>query len=211
MSENNQHKPGIDVSNWQGTIDWQQVKAAGVQFAFIKASEGIDFQDPFFAANIKEARLAGIACGAYHFFQPMHPVDSQAENFLSMIGALEKGDLPPVLDVETPAAWSLLPLTDRVNAVTNWMSLVEAKLGITPLIYMSSSFAGSVLGSASGLAKYPLWVAHYTQSAVPWVPAPFQSWSFWQYSNTGKIDGITGDVDLDWFLGNQDDLQKLRM
>ena len=202
--------PGIDVSNWQGAIDWQKVKAAGVQFAFIKASQGIDFHDRFFAANIEAGRRLGIACGAYHFFEPTQPAQSQAENFLSMQSALEKGDLPPVLDVETPAKWSALPIADRVKAVTTWLSIVEKQLGATPLIYMSSSFAGDVLGADSELNRYPLWVAHYTKAVVPWVPAPFKTWAFWQYSNTGKTDGITGDVDQDWFNGSLDDLQRLR-
>jgi lysozyme len=210
VSAENTYIPGIDVSNWQGTIDWQKVKSAGVQFVFIKASQGTGFHDRFFPVNIKAARLSGIACGAYHFFEPMQPAQSQAENFLSMLGALEKGDLPPVLDVETPANWTPLSVADRVKAVTVWLGLVEKQLGTKPLLYMSSSFSGDVLGADSELKRYPLWLAHYTKAAQPWVPAPFQSWAFWQYSNTGKTDGITGDVDQDWFNGNVDDLQKLR-
>ena len=96
---------GIDVSQFQLTVDWTKVKAAGAQFVFIKASEGVTITDPNFAVNRQGAKAAGLICGAYHLFRPRDTVQAQVDNFVAAVGTVEVGELPPVLDVEVPADW----------------------------------------------------------------------------------------------------------
>lgn len=207
MTENNKATAerlfGIDVSRYQGTIDWQKVKAAGVKYAFIKATEGQTFVDPMFARNWRELKAKGIPRGAYHFFRPSTNLQGQIDNFCKVVGSLEPGDLPPVLDVEVPSLWTHLTVKQRLALVNGWMKGVEEKLGVKPIIYLSSSFAGDVLGGDASLRPYILWVAHYTSRPSPRVPAPWADWNFWQYSESGTVDGIKDQaVDLNHFNGS---------
>ncbi|HEY9733298.1 MAG TPA: GH25 family lysozyme [Drouetiella sp.] len=214
---------GIDVSHHNGTIDWNKVKAAGVNFVFIKASEGLTLGDDQYATNIAKARALGIPAGAYHFFIPTSSVSQQVTNFCNQVGRLQPGDLPPVLDVEVPSRWVTAPeeaaqmhtawlamtVDRRVAKVIEWMDGVEKQLGVTPILYASSNFVRDTLGGSPKLKKYRLWVANYKVS-VPTIPAPFTDWAFWQDSETGTVSGITGNVDTDWFNGTAAQLNALK-
>jgi lysozyme len=199
---------GLDVSSFQMTIDWQALKNAGIVFAFVKATEGLTIKDPTFSANMEGARAVGILVGPYHLFHPKDDFDRQVEFFLSTVGAMPAGDLPPVLDVELPEEWMIFSVTERVSFVQGWLESVQRKTGLNPIIYLSSSFAGDVLDNADFLRDYPLWVADYTSASSPEVPVVFPRWTFWQYSETGRVDGITDDVDLDLFNGTVQQLVK---
>ncbi len=200
---------GLDVSHWQGQVDWKLVKDAGVQFVYVKATEGIGYVDSWYDRHIAGAKAAGLPCGSYHFFQPTESVAKQVENFVHRVGPLKVGDLPPVLDVEMPPDWSGINVSERVKGVSDWLVAVEQQLGVTPIIYMSPSFAGDELGHPAFLKKYQLWVAHYTLATAPTVPAPFTSWLFWQYSETTAVPGVQGHADVNWFNGTLDDLRQL--
>lgn len=205
-----EHLFGIDVSRHQGTIDWGKVKAAGVNYCFIKSSEGSTWKDNKFDFNWAEAKKHGIIRGAYHFFRPNAPVSNQVNNIVSVVGKLEKGDLPPVLDAEVPQSWKRFSLQKRIGMIQDWMKGVEDGLGIQPIIYLSPSFADEILQGAEEMSEYKLWLAHYTSRSSPRVPRPWSDWTFWQYSETGKVDGInTGSVDLNRFQGSLDDLKRL--
>ncbi len=200
---------GIDVSHHQNEVQWDKCAAAGVVFAFLKATEASTFVDRRFAYNWSETKKNGIVRGSYHFFRPRSVVENQVSNFLAVQGRLEAGDLPPVLDLEVPESWRSLSLKKRIAIVRQWLDAVEAALDIKPIIYLSSSFAGDVLGNDAFLKNYLLWVANY-QVSKPRVPAPWSKWDFWQYSETGKVTGVpTGSVDLNWFQGTRSDLMKL--
>lgn len=213
---------GIDVSHHNGTIDWNKVKAAGVNFVFIKASEGLTLGDDQFATNVARARSLGIPAGAYHFFIPTSSVAQQVTNFCNQVGSLQPGDLPPVLDAEVPSrwvtdptaaadmhvAWQPMTVDQRVAKIIEWMDGVEKRLGVRPILYASTSFVRDTLGGSSKLLKYRLWLANYAPS--PTVPAPYSTWDFWQDSETGTIAGITGKVDTDWFNGTVTQLNALR-
>ncbi len=176
---------GIDVSHHNGTIDWSKVKKAGVNFVYIKASEGLTLGDDQYATNIAGARAQSIPPGAYHFFIPTSSVAQQVTNFCSKVGSLQAGDLPPVLDAEVPSRWITAPaeaaqmhavwlgmtVDQRVAKIVEWMDGVEKQLGVTPILYASSSFVRDILGGSPKLNKYLLWVAHY-KVAAPTVPAP---------------------------------------
>lgn len=206
---------GIDVAHHEGLIDWLSVRNAGVLYAFLKASEASTFKDKRYKFNRAQCAANGIPSGGYHFFRPHAPVSRQITNLVSMVGAMQEGELPPVLDLEVPESWRSLSLNQRNKIVRQWLDGVEAALNVKPIIYLSSSFAGDILGSQKWLQDYILWVAHYTRAANPRVPEPWKSssnrtWTFWQYSETGRVDGISDDlVDLNRFNGTAADLKNL--
>lgn len=200
---------GLDLSHYQtrAKIDWKKLKAK-MSFVFIKATEGAHYDDPTFSANWRSARAAGIPRGAYHYFRPGESVQSQVDNFIDTVKQLELGDLPPVLDVENPKRWDGLSAKQSADMVVAWLTEVEKRLGMKPIIYASYFFIGDVLGSDPRLANWPLWMARYrTRNEAS--PKPFKHWTFWQFTETGTASGIVGPVDLDVFDGTQDDLLKL--
>lgn len=197
--------PGIDVSGWQGNIDWARVKAAGIQFAFIRLSDGAKFRDSKFERNWAGAKAAGVIRGVYQFFRPEQSATAQADMMIAAIGAHEPGDLPPVIDVEEAGG---LPPATVAGAVRTWVDRVQAALGVAPIIYTGPAFWRSQVGAAASFAPNALWIAQWS-SREPNLPAPWSRWTFWQYTNKGSIDGISGDVDRNWFNGSLAELQEL--
>lgn len=191
--------PGIDVSHWRGTIDWSAVAADGVEFAFVKATEGGDYTDPRFAENWAASKRAGVVRGAYHFFRPQTDAAAQAAHFLRTV-QLAPGDLPPVLDVEVTDGRSAESIAAGVRT---WLQEVERATGRRPIIYTRASFWTAQMGG--GFGAYPLWVAHYGVSA-PNIPAGWSRWTFWQHSDAGRVEGVSGGVDLNWFNGGRAEL-----
>ncbi len=206
--------PGIDVSHHQGNVNWHAVAEAGISFAFVKATDGGTFTDPQFGTNWIGVKDAGIIRGAYHFFRPAKPVDSQVENFVRTVREIGDGDLPPVLDLEeapTPHGdeWEDVSGEQRVPLVLTWLEAVEARLGQKPIIYTRRGFVTLELPNPAPLAQHLLWIAHFTSKSTPTVPSIWSTWTFWQYSDGGKVDGIVGHVDLDRFNGSSSDLAAL--
>jgi GH25 family lysozyme M1 (1,4-beta-N-acetylmuramidase) len=196
---------GLDVSQWQGTIDWSGVAYAGKAFVIMKASEGQTFADPKYAANHAGARAYGIRVGAYHFAAPdTSPNDAiiEADSFVQKMAILP-GDLNPALDLEQTGGLNTADLQAWVGA---WLNEVYAKLGMRPMIYTSPSFWSSHMGNTSLFAVQGytvLWIAHWFVSA-PTVPASNwggHGWTFWQYTDCGHVLGISGCVDLDRYNG----------
>ena len=197
---------GIDISHWQGEIDWTQVRAAGKAFAFMKASEDIDFIDGTYVLNRARARSAGLVTGAYHFAQPdRSPADAQAEadHFLAT-AAIADGDLPPVLDLERANGLTPAELQGWVKA---YLERIRARTGVRGVIYTSPNFWTRNMGGTDWFATNGyrvVWVAHWTTGPAPTVPASDWAgfgWTFWQYTSSGSVAGITGRVDLDRFDG----------
>jgi lysozyme len=201
---------GIDVSTYQGRIDWRKVRQAGIKFAFIKATEGSTIIDDRLAENRRNARANGIPCGYYHFFRPRSSVQGQIDNFVKALGTLYPGDLPPVIDIEVPDQWQEIAVDQRIVLIKTFLDGVKAALGVDPIIYCSAYFPDDVLGNAKILANYPLWVAQYTSKSSPRVPAPWGFWTFWQYTDTGRIPGIPGEVDVNKFNGSLEQLAKFQ-
>lgn len=192
---------GIDVSDHQGTVDWNAVRQAGQIFAFVKATDGITWTDPEFATNWSGAKAAGLLRGAYHFYETNDDPADQANNFLSAV-QLEPGDLPPVVDIETTKSGQ--SAAQIVKDLQTWLDLVEQATGRVPIIYTNPSYWDSLGTSAFG--RYPLWVAEYGVSS-PKLPSGWTSWTFWQFSESGTVAGISGSVDLDVFSGSLAELQ----
>ena len=187
---------GIDVyhgDNNGSPIPWNKVKSAGMSFAFCKATEGTTFVDSSFATNWAGMKSAGLVRGAYHFFHADLDPTTQANFFLSTVGAVGPGDML-VLDMETTN--NQTEATIVAHALT-FLQTVETKTGIKPLLYTSPLF----LSSFGGLGAYPLWVANYGVSC-PDVPSAWKTYTFWQSTSTGSLSFITGALDMDSFNGS---------
>ncbi|MBL7697252.1 MAG: glycoside hydrolase family 25 protein [Chitinophagaceae bacterium] len=196
---------GIDVSKYQNVIDWSSVKAMEVDdvrisFAFIKATEGNVNEDKYFKRNWTKARSAKLTRGAYHFFIATKSGKTQAENFISSVD-LEPGDLPPVLDIEQTYGVSGTRLKQRVK---EWLVTVEEYYGVKPIIYTNVDFYRQHL--ENDFDNYPLWVAHYINKGKPRI---YRDWHFWQYSETGRVNGILSKVDFNVFNGDSAEFRRL--
>ena len=182
---------GIDVSYWQGTIDWQKVAGAGYAFAYVRISHGVS-ADTCGHRNLTAARDAGLRVGAYHYLEAHLPAEPQAAAFLELLGG-DPDDLPPVLDLESPKEG-----LDAGARALAFLRAVEAATGQRPMVYTGLEVSGRChLERTPELADWPLWVAHWTSRPEPRLPAPWTSWQVWQRSNALVVPGIRGTVDLD--------------
>ncbi|OXL82739.1 hypothetical protein BCV73_06290 [Paenibacillus sp. SSG-1] len=199
------HAKGIDVSHWQGIIDWKKVRGAGYSFAFLKATEGSRIVDDRFRANAQDAKNAGLLVGAYHFTRAASTDDvkNEVDHFLQVIesaGGLSAFKLPFVLDIETKEGQTKARISQIVNT---WGTQFKQRTGRTVMIYTFPSFIDSYLDSSLG--SYPLWYAYYA-SGTPANKAGWKAWEFIQYTNKGKVPGISGDVDLNEYKGSEAEL-----
>lgn len=197
---------GIDVSSYQGRINWKQVKAmregnVHISFAFIKATEGVLSVDPYFQRNWREAPKAGIVCGAYHFFLPQKSGTWQAKFFLQTVKT-EKGDLPMVVDVER--LYRVKPEKMR-EQLESFIKVIENQTGIKPIIYTNVKFYQDYLqGYFDG---YTLWIAHYYQPQL--LVSNKTNWRFWQHSDKARVNGINHVVDFNVFKGDSTEFERL--
>lgn len=201
---------GIDVSHYQGNIDWSVLRNANmgadpVSFVIIKATEGENIMDDCFNDNFYQARRNGILRGAYHFLVPDVSAKKQAHFFLRQ-AHLEEGDLPPVLDIEDEARWLAAGKNKRQiqKMALEWLDIVEEHYKVPPIIYSSYRFRRDIL-SDKRFEKYPFWIAHYFVDS----PTCDLSWMFWQHTDNGRVDGIEGSVDCNVFSGNIDELKNI--
>jgi len=204
--------PGIDISHHNGCLNWAAIVKAGVAFAYAKATEGASCSDPLFGANWRGIRDAGILRGAYHFLHPGSPPEQQADFFLNTVGGLKAGDLPPVLDIEETRPvdeWGKIAAAERVPLILRWLLRVEDQTGIRPVIYTRRGWVADELPAPGSLSQYPLWVAAYTNAPKPPLPKGWQTWAFWQYTESGSLPGVQGVFDMDRFNGSSGDLASL--
>lgn len=193
---------GIDVSHWQGAIDWAKVAGAGKAFVYIKASEDTDFVDDRYATNRSRAKANGLYVGAYHFARPeTTPGDAvaEADHFIDTAGPAS-GELIPVLDLEQTGGLDSSTLRAWVKA---FLQRVYDRTGVRAAIYTSPSFWSNKMANTGWFAAngyQVLWVAHWTTATSPTLPASNwggYGWTFWQYTSSGTVPGIEGRVDLD--------------
>ena len=198
---------GIDVSHWQDNIKWKKVAASGVNFALMKASESKKYKDKKFETNWIGCRQNGIRCGAYHFFRPSVDGKLQADNLLSQldkVGYGEKADLLPTLDCEDFDGSSKSKYQKELQAC---LDRVEAKIGKKPIIYTLRSFWKKI--ADPDFSAYPLWVVDLSSVDSPRLPKHWNDYVVWQYTFTGSVNGISGNVDRDRFKGSIKDLDKI--
>lgn len=197
---------GLDAARYQGAIDWPQARAAGISFAWLKATEGGDHIDPGFSRNARPARAAGVRVGAYHFYYFCRSAADQAKWFIANVPR-HAGDLPPVLDIEwnhTSPSCQLRPSGARVRAeMRTFLDMLERHYGTRPVVYTDPAFyADNDLGQMSGVE---FWLR--SVSAHPSERYPGERWSFWQYTGTGVAPGVGGTVDLNAFAGSREGWQ----
>jgi lysozyme len=194
---------GVDVSYHNDTVSWSKVKAAGRSFAFARTSDGLTDLDDQFATNWKAMKAAGLVRGAYQFFRARHGGVELADLMVKQIsdaGGLKVGDLPPVLDFETLDDQSAATAVSRAK---DWIARIQTKLGVKPIVYTGNNMSDAI---GTNFKDYELWVAHY-EVDCPRIPAGWRTWTFWQSSETGAVNGIAGhSVDLDFFQGKASDL-----
>ena len=198
---------GIDISHHQGDIRWDtlaehaRIKDCPIRFVVMKATEGTTIVDENFRENFRQARNFGFVRGAYHFWSTKSGATEQARYFIRNV-RLEDGDLPPVLDVEHKAA-DMTDIQFR-DSVLKWLNIVEKHYRVKPIVYTYYKFKTQYLGDAV-FNQYPYWIAHYYVDQVEY-DGP---WKFWQYTDAGRMPGISGYVDLDIFNGSLSDLYEL--
>lgn len=203
---------GIDISRWNGRIDFGRVRQSGKRFVIAKATEGRLYTDDAYARNRAGAMAAGLAFTAYHFAHPdttRGDATLEADHFVAVAG-LRHGMLVPALDLESG---QLLGTAALQTWVKTWLRRVYVRLGVKPTIYTTPAFWQSYMGNTRWFADngyHVVWVAHW-DARTPATPAgnwSGRAWTFWQYSNCGNVPGVSGCVDLDRFGGT--DLSKLR-
>ncbi len=194
---------GLDVSYYQGVIDWAQVKSANKAFAIARISDGLTYVDTQFGRNWAALREVGLVRGAYQYFEPAQDAAAQADMVVAAVGKLGPGDLPVQLDIEATGGQSSSTI---VSQMQSWIDRVTEGTGKRPFIYTAKYFWNDHVASTQ-FESFPLWVANYDVTC-PDLPDAWAGWTLWQYSDRGAVPGIGGDVDLDRFQGTLEDLDR---
>ncbi|MGA5418475.1 GH25 family lysozyme [Streptomyces pseudogriseolus] len=211
---------GVDTSHYNHSggkpIDWNQVRSSGQDLAFVKATEGADWQDPWCTLDLRGVRQAGLPHGPYHFYSRTPGAD-QARNFVSTVKAAgymgkAAGELPPVLDLEQQQG--RCPANFGIADVRAFLTTVTSHLGVKPIVYTTKSFVDACMGGdGSVLAGHVMWQPRYkSDSNEPaLMPGAGQGWKIWQYAETGSVPGVpsAGHVDLNVFRGSLAELRQL--
>lgn len=198
---------GVDVSAYQGEIDWQTLSGQDISFAFIKATEGSSFVDKSFAYNFEQAQDTDLAVGAYHFFSYDSEGRTQAEHFIDTVEAFE-GMLPPVVDLEFYGDYAKNPPERKYvdEQLKTMLSILEEHYGQKPIIYATETSYELYL--SGDYAEYDIWIRNV-------ITRPRMSdgrrWTFWQYTNRERLDGYNGDekhIDVNVFNGGLEGYQE---
>lgn len=196
---------GVDVSSFNGTVDWSAVASSGKTFAYARVSDGTTFIDPTFDQNYAGIKTAAMARGAYQTFEPAQDPIAQATLLLEKLALpLQTGDLPPALDLEVTGGQSASTIAAGIQT---WLTTVRSSTGRMPVIFTSRYFWDDSV-QATTFGDYPLWVIQWGVTC-PTLPIGWSEWKFWMYSYTGSVSGISGQADLDEFNGSQQDLNAI--
>ncbi|MFT3836884.1 MAG: GH25 family lysozyme [Myxococcaceae bacterium] len=188
--------PGIDVSEWQGAINWQDVANAGFKYAITRINDGYH-QDPYFGGNWDSIKQVGMIRGAYQFYEPNIDPTTQANWVINAVGVLGPGDLPVTLDVEWTSG------TPNAADIGSWVAQVQAGTGKVPMIYTAVGYWNQYFNGE--FSNLDLWVANYGVNC-PSMPSSWGGWLFWQWGG-GPVAGIAGNVDQNVFNGTEDELR----
>ena len=197
---------GIDISEYQGTIRWDSVGVVEndfpIRFIFVRATVGTDRPDLKFADNWNAIPKRGFLRGAYHYYRPNENSAQQAQLFIKTV-VLQKGDFPPILDIEQmPRKQSMAQLKVGIQ---NWLNIVENHYGVRPILYSSERFYTDFL--KDDFPEYTFWIANYNFFVENLKP----DWKFWQFTEKGTGSGISGFVDINFFNGNEADLNAMTL
>ncbi len=192
---------GIDVSLHQGDIDFVKVRADAIGYVFIRSTDGITYQDQSFKTNYNNAKAAGLYVGAYHFYRNEDDPHKQLDNFIKNT-ELENGDLAPVVDIEK---FHQADERGFEKDLQTFLDGLEKHYRLKPIIYSGTNFANQYLANFS---NYPLWLADYNPGP-PEIPGKWNTWAFWQWSESGRVSGITAVVDMSRFNHKDYEFQDL--
>lgn len=191
------HMHGIDVSHYQGHIDWKTVANSGnVGYVYIKATESNTLVDDTYEYNIAEARRHGIKAGSYHFFRPGVNALAQYNNFRRVVNKRHQ-DLLPLIDVEVTGGVTVATLHARLQ---EFLRLVTEEYGRRPIIYTGKNFYNKYFAPYPNFKAYKFMIAQYTPQEEPYLNDG-DDYLIWQYTGHGHVDGIRGDVDQSRFVG----------
>lgn len=191
---------GVDLSHYQGTVDWEILSNEDIQFAYIKATEGSSHVDEQFAANWQQAGKTSLKVGAYHFFSFDSPGETQAMNFITSVG-IRDGMLPPAIDVEYYADKRNNPPDSKAvqEQLQAMICQIESYYQTTPVIYATEEVWERYL--KGHFDDYPIWIRNVITK-----PKIQEPWTFWQYTNRARLKGYTGEetfIDLNVFHGSE--------
>jgi lysozyme len=198
---------GVDLSHWDGTINWKEVEGESIYFAYLKATEGTDYVDPSFQTNWSEIHHTSLRRGAYHFYLPELPEKEQAlqaHNFINTVKKLEPGDLPPMLDVEIDPEISVEQFQSRLLLVIHD---IVFHLGVKPIIYTSKELYTKYLTWHGSFQPYEVWIAAYSFTRPELTDK--KPMRIWQFTDRAHVRGINSLVDMDIFYTTPDDLANL--
>ncbi|MEZ4294169.1 MAG: GH25 family lysozyme [Polyangiaceae bacterium] len=193
--------PGIDVSVWQATVNWDSVAGDGIKFAIARASYGTS-KDSYFDQNWAGMKNAGLVRGAYQYWLPSKDPIAQAQAMLDIMGPLGPGDLPPVVDVEQTDG---LGPAEIVSRLKQWIGHVESAIGRKPIIYSGKYFWQDNVKSTDFL-DYPLWIPNYSLECPDLPNGYWSDWHFFQYTDKGSVKGVSGNVDRNDWNGTLEEL-----
>lgn len=195
---------GVDVSTYQGLIDWETLAAQDISFAFIKATEGSSFTDLFFAYNYEQAQKTHLRIGAYHFFSFDSPGETQAKHYIETVPKID-GMLPPVIDVEFYGDKKSNPPTQETvrEQLSVMIALLREQYGCAPILYAAED-------------TYERYLANHFPECDIWIRSVYTSphltdgreWTFWQYTNRKRLDGYEGEerfIDMNVFSGTEEE------
>lgn len=185
---------GIDISSWQKNVNFSKVKNSGIDIVYIKSSEGTRYIDPYFESNYKNAKANGLKVGFYHYVTARNVTQAKEQaNFFARIISGKQIDCKLAMDFESFGNLSV----SQINEISKvFLETLESATKTSPIIYSNAYSAREIFSSS--LNKYPLWVANYGVSK-PGSNGKWSSWVGWQYTSTGRVDGISGNVDRNKF------------
>lgn len=212
---------GIDISSHNGPINWQVARASGLDFAFIKATEGTGYRWNGFVEAWAAAKSVGVLRGAYHFMRWDVDPTAQSAYFLGTVPAEDRGELPLTVDVEGPGdgagrmvrwdadgeRWVEYDTVEALRRLRVFVDNVTLVTGKKPILYTYPSMWHDTLGNPTTFTDCPLWIANY-RVRQPTIPGGWAKWTFWQWTDSGSLPGVSGIVDKDVYNGSADELRQ---
>ena len=195
VTASEEHYKGIDVSNWQGNINFQEVKEDGIQIVYIKAGEGFQEKDPYFEQNYQNATEANLEIGCYFYVTATNVQEAQRQaNYFVELLKDKTYQCRPAMDFEVFTGLSKSQMNEIAET---FMETLENAIEITPVLYSDRYYVDSLWSQT--LTKYPLWIAEYDGENEPKNTGKWSEWTGFQYADSGKVKGISGNVDRDYF------------
>jgi len=205
---------GVDITAAHGAFDWKAAATAGVKFGYVTHTGGAAQPTAALDANWRAMKDVGILRGACHYLRPLKDPEGQARHFGELLRAIGGSELPPAVRVKTVPTqtglneWDVLRPDKRVELLLRWLKILEETSERKCVLSTNAAFVRRYLSGATEVAEYDLWIAEYRPDGQPATPGPWDRWTFWRYSETGKFPGLTGTVCLNYFNGTRGELDR---